>query len=60
MTPKDLIIGAGIIVTAIAIALSIVVFSAKQEAEAYNRITGKNVSTWDAIFVELRVDAPPK
>lgn len=26
------------------------------EAAAYNRITGANVSTWEAMFVQLRVD----
>ena len=26
------------------------------EAQAYNRITGSNVSTWDAIWVQLRVN----
>ena len=30
--------------------------SAYFEAAAYNRITGKNVSAWDAMFVKLRVD----
>lgn len=25
------------------------------EANSYNRLTGKNVSTWDAMFIELRV-----
>ena len=25
------------------------------EAAAFNRVTGKNVSTWDAMWVELRV-----
>lgn len=25
------------------------------EASAYNRVTGKSVSTWDAMFVPLRV-----
>lgn len=34
--------------------------SASMEAAAYNRITGENVSTWDAMFVELRVDSSPK
>lgn len=31
------------------------VFASYCEASAYNRITGSNVSTWDAMFVELRV-----
>ena len=25
------------------------------EAKAYNNLTGKDVSTWDAMFLELRV-----
>ncbi len=35
-------------------------FSASMEAKAFNRITGNNVSTWDAMWVELRIPAPPK
>ena len=30
------------------------------EARSYNRITGKNVSAWDAMFVELRVQEGAK
>lgn len=30
------------------------------EAAAYNRATGSNVSTWDAMWIELRVQAGPK
>lgn len=30
------------------------------EAQAYNRATGSDVSTWDAFWVELRVQADPK
>lgn len=26
------------------------------EAQAYERVTGKHVSTWDAIFLDLRVE----
>lgn len=29
------------------------------QAKAYNRITGQNVSTWDAMCVELRVISGP-
>ena len=25
------------------------------EAQAFNRVTGKSVSTWDAMWIELRV-----
>jgi hypothetical protein len=31
------------------------VFKSSQEAAAYNRLTGKEVTTWDAMWVELRV-----
>jgi len=36
------------------------VWRSHEEAKAYKRITGKEVSTWDAIFVELRVDSSVK
>jgi len=29
-----------------------------QEAKAYNRLTGQKVTTWDAMWVKLRVDRP--
>lgn len=29
------------------------------EASAYNRVTGSSVSTWDAMWIELRVQAAP-
>jgi hypothetical protein len=33
---------------------------ASQEAATYNKITGTSVTTWDALWVELRVDSQPK
>lgn len=30
------------------------------EAQAFNRATGKNVSTWDAMWIELRVEGEGK
>lgn len=38
------------------IALGLWVVSSKFEADAYNRLTGGNVTTWDAMFVKLRVE----
>lgn len=35
-------------------------FLAWQEAAAYNRATGKHVSTWDAIWLDLRVQSEAK
>lgn len=45
---------------AIIVSGAIAVFAAYNEARAYNRITGAHVTTWDAIFVELRIDNPPQ
>lgn len=36
------------------------VLKSSLEAEAYNHVTGKNVSTWDAMFLDLRVQSEPK
>lgn len=30
------------------------------EAKSYNRVTGQNVSTWDAMWIELRVQDSPR
>ena len=45
-------------ILAAGLALAFPVFSAHQEAAAYNRITnGPHVTTWEALFLELRVEA---
>lgn len=37
------------------------VFFAHMEAKTYNKITGNNVTWWDAMWVDLRVqDSPTK
>jgi len=36
------------------------VVSSKFEADAFNKVTGKNVSTWDAMFIELRIQEQAK
>lgn len=35
------------------------VFVSAMEARAFNRATGSNVSTWDAMWIELRVQDGP-
>ena len=45
---------------AVLILLGLWVCSSYLEARAYNNITGKNVSTWDAMFVELRIQEGAK
>lgn len=39
----------------ISLILGLWVFFSWCEASAFNRVTGKNISTWDAMFVTLRV-----
>jgi hypothetical protein len=36
------------------------VFSSYQEAKVYTKLTGKNVTTWDALWVDLRVQDSAK
>lgn len=36
------------------------VFSSAMEASAYNTVTGADVSTWDAMWIELRVQDGPR
>lgn len=55
-------IGKILAVTAALVALSFVVsyIFARFEAAAYERVTGKRVSAWDAMFLDLRVQEPTK
>jgi hypothetical protein len=45
---------------AILIGIAFWAFSSHMEASAYQRITGKHVSTWDAMWVDLRVQESPR
>lgn len=45
---------------AVAAVLGVWVFFSAMEAAAFNRATGANVSTWDAMFIELRVQEGPR
>jgi hypothetical protein len=63
---KDALRGHGLVTAAIAIGLSLfaavavpfIWFQAHQEAAAFNRFTtGPKATAWDAIWVELRVEA---
>lgn len=48
------------IVCILVLCLLIWVVSSSFEAASFNRVTGKNVSTWDAMFIDLRVQESPK
>jgi hypothetical protein len=43
-----------------ALAIGAWAVQAKFEADAYHRATGHRVSQWDAMFLDLRVQAEPK
>lgn len=43
------------IVIALVLVVGVWVLSSAFEAAAYRRVTGKQVSTWDAMFLDLRV-----
>jgi len=52
------ILTVGYVISAVLLILCMIAFywwSAGQEASAYFRATGKVVSQWDAMFLELRV-----
>lgn len=42
------------------IVVAIVWFVTAQESATYNRLTGARTTTWDALWVELRVQDTPK
>ena len=54
------IVGISILLFVVIIGWSMHAVKSYFEAEAYNRITGSHVTTWDAMFVDLRVQAEPK
>lgn len=42
-----------------AVLLAVFVVKSSWEAASYNRLTGANVSTWDAMWLELRIESTP-
>ena len=41
-------------------AIGMWVFQSKMEASAFNSVTGKSVTTWQAMWIELRVQEQSK
>ena len=52
---QDLKITIVVVVLTLFLVLSSWFGASAMEAKAFNRATGKNVSTWDAMWVKLRV-----
>ena len=53
---KDLVLVALLVVGLLALSLGGWGVQSFFEANAYNEITGKNVSTWQAMWLNLRID----
>lgn len=51
---------AALVVFVVALLIGGWVFQSSMEAHTYQRLTGKHVTTWDAMWVELRVQEPVK
>lgn len=49
-----------IAIAAICIPITVWIAKSGAEAAAYTRVTGHEVSTWDAMFLQLRVDGAPR
>lgn len=49
-----------VLIGAIVFSVALWVVSANFEAAAYERVTGKRVSVWDAMFLDLRVQEQAK
>lgn len=57
---KDVRQTLSILVGALSIAGLAFIFASYQEARSFNRLTGSSATTWDAIWVELRVVEPSR
>jgi hypothetical protein len=54
------LLGGMLFVVALSLAIGTWVTQSYFEAQSYNHVTGQNVSTWDAMWIELRVQSEPK
>lgn len=50
----------GLLIVFFVIAFLIAVVQAHMEAKTYNKVTGNNVTWWDAMWIDLRVQDSPK
>lgn len=58
---RDLILGyLGYFVIMFGFIIGYEAWKANQEAECYERMTGKKVTAWDAYFLDLRIEVAPK
>lgn len=61
MSPENLIKGGVVICVLFACVIAASIWlDCHMEAKVYNRLTGENVTAWDAYWVELRVTSKGK
>jgi hypothetical protein len=59
-TKASILIATAILLAVAAIALALAWVQAHNESRVYNKLTGANTTTWDAMWVELRVQDAPR
>lgn len=57
---SDWMVISALVAGVLALAVAAALFQPYMEARAYERVTGKPVSMWDAMFLDLRVQAEPE
>jgi len=55
---KAVVWAVALILAILALVLPLWVVRSYYEAQAFERVTGKHVLTWDAMFLDLRVQEP--
>lgn len=50
---------AAVVAGALALGIGVLAFKSWQESRTYNRLTGAQTTTWDAVWVQLRVQGEP-
>lgn len=56
----DSALTASFVVAFFVVVIAIGLIQPYMEARAYERVTGKHVSVWDAVWLDLRVQASPE
>lgn len=44
------------VVAIVSVGLGLWLFSSKMQADTYNRLTGSNLTTWEAMWIQVRLD----
>lgn len=55
---KEIVVTVASMILGLLILTGVWVISSHMEAKAYNRVTRSNVTTWEAMWIQLRVQNP--